>query len=88
MIELKFPYLAWDSGDCSMIANNSDLEVTQQRIAYFQRLLEKIRSNATPGQFEPMASGYRLEIEKMQAEVMDYLLRPIAGEAEEQAAHT
>jgi hypothetical protein len=27
-----------------------------------------------------MASGYRLEIERMQAEVMDYLLRPVQTE--------
>jgi hypothetical protein len=33
-----------------------------------------------------MASGHRLEIEKMQAEVMDYLMRPIAGEVEKQTA--
>ena len=69
-----------------MIANNTELEVTQQRIANFQRLLEQIRSKATPAQFAPMASGYRLEIEKMQAEVMDYLLRPFADETEKHAA--
>ena len=58
-----------------MIDNKTELEVTQQRIASFQRLLEQIRSNATAEKFDLMASGYRLEIEKMQAEIMDYLLR-------------
>jgi hypothetical protein len=33
-----------------------------------------------------MAGGYRLEIEKMQAEVMDYLLRPISDTAEKPPA--
>lgn len=69
-----------------MIANRQELEVTQKRIEYFQRLLEQIRDKSTPGQFELMASGYRLEIERMQAEVMDYLLRPMAGTAEKQPA--
>jgi uncharacterized membrane protein (DUF106 family) len=67
-----------------MIANKKELEVTQERIQYFQHLLEQIREKATPEQFELMASGYRLEIERMQAEVMDYLLRPITGAAEKQ----
>jgi hypothetical protein len=69
-----------------MIVNNTEFELTQQRITYFQRLLEQIRSKATPEQFEPMAGGYRLEIEKMQAEVMDYLLRPLERDTKEQAA--
>ena len=69
-----------------MIANKKELEVTQERIQYFLHLLERIRENATPDQFDLMASGYRLEIERMQAEVMDYLLRPIAGAPEKQPA--
>jgi len=69
-----------------MIANKEELEVTQRRIEYFHHLLEQIRTKATPEQFELMASGYRLEIERMQAEVMDYLLRPISGTAERQPA--
>jgi hypothetical protein len=48
--------------------------------------LEKIRENATPQEFDLMASGYRLEIERMQAEVMDYLLRPITASGEKQPA--
>jgi hypothetical protein len=32
------------------------------------------------------ASGYRLEIERMQAEVMDYLMRPIGQPREKQLA--
>jgi hypothetical protein len=69
-----------------MIANKQELEVTKRRVEYFQDLLEKIRTNADPRDFELMASGYRLEIERMQAEVMEYLLRPLAGSSEKQPA--
>jgi hypothetical protein len=69
-----------------MIANRNELEVTRKRIEYFQDLLEKIRASADPRDFDLMASGYRLEIERMQAEVMDYLLRPIAKSDEKQPA--
>jgi hypothetical protein len=66
------------------IANKKELEVTQARIRYFQHLLEKIRENATPQEFGLMASGYRLEVERMHAEVMEYLMRPITAGEEKQ----
>ena len=69
-----------------MIVNSLELDVTRERIEYFQNLLERIRVQADPQDFELMASGYRLEIERMQADVMDYLLRPVAGKAEQQPA--
>jgi hypothetical protein len=69
-----------------MIANDKELEVTKERIEYFQQILKNIRAKATPDQFHLMASGYRVEIEKMQAEVMDYLLRPIEGATQKQLA--
>ncbi len=50
-----------------MIHNDRELEGTQQRIAYFQRLLAQLRVTAT--------SGYRAELERMQQEVLDYLTR-------------
>jgi hypothetical protein len=63
-----------------MIQNDRELEVTRQRIEQFQNWLGQMRQNAEPRNFEAMASGYRLEIERMQAEVMEYLLSP-AGPA-------
>jgi len=60
-----------------MIQNDRELEVTRQRIEQFQNWLGQMRQNAEPRDFEAMASGYRLEIERMQAEVMDYLLSPV-----------
>jgi predicted phosphoribosyltransferase len=69
-----------------MISNDQELAVTQERIAHFQRWLAQIRQTARPEEFEAVASGYRLEIERMQAEVLEYLLRPLAVEREKQPA--
>lgn len=56
-----------------MIENDRELAVTQQRIAEFQRILAQLRITARPQEFPAIASGYRAEIEKMQAEVLNYL---------------
>ncbi len=58
-----------------MIANDTELSVTQERIAYFQGLLAQFRITATPEEFPAMASGYRAEIERMQKDVLEYLTR-------------
>jgi hypothetical protein len=58
-----------------MIHNDQELQGTQERIAYFQRLLAQLRLTATPEEFPAVASGYRAEVEKMQKEVLDYLSR-------------
>lgn len=60
-----------------MISNDQELQVTQERIGQFQRWLAQLRQTARPEEFEAVASGYRLEIERMQAEVLEYLLRPM-----------
>ena len=69
-----------------MIANDQELKVTQERIDQFQRWLIQIRRTARPEEFDAVTSGYRLEIERMQAEVMDYLLRPAAALSSPQSA--
>ncbi len=69
-----------------MIQNDRELQVTRQRIEQFQGWLAQMRQNAQPRDFDAMASGYRLEIERMQAEVMDYLLRPLGQPGEKQLA--
>lgn len=56
-----------------MIHNDKELKTSQQRIAYFQDLLLQLRVKATPEEFSLVSSGYRAEIEKMQAEVLEYL---------------
>lgn len=58
-----------------MIQNDQELVATQERIAYFQRLLAQLRITATPEEFSTVASGYRAEVIRMQDEVLSYLTR-------------
>jgi len=69
-----------------MITNEQELQVTLERIAKFQQWLLQIRKTARPEEFEAVTGGYRLESERMQAEVLDYLLRPMSAEQEKQPA--
>jgi hypothetical protein len=69
-----------------MIMNDGELEATQARIAQFQCRLAGLRQTARPAEFDAVTSGYRLEIERMQAEVLEYLLRPIHAGPEKQLA--
>ncbi len=63
-----------------MITNEKELKATHDRIEQFQHWLMQARRTARPEEFEAVASGYRLEIERMQAEVMEYLLHPLSPE--------
>jgi hypothetical protein len=58
-----------------MIQNDQELQGTQERIAFFCRLVAHMRQAESPTNFHYMASGYLSEIEKMHAEVMVYLGR-------------
>ena len=58
-----------------MIHNDHELQATQERIAYFQRVLAQLRVTATPEEFPLVASGYRAEVVRMQDEVLTYLTR-------------
>jgi hypothetical protein len=40
-----------------MIHNDQELKATQERIAYFQRLLSQLRVTATPEEFPLVAGG-------------------------------
>ena len=57
-----------------MIRNDRELGVTQERIARFQCWLADLRQSGRLEEFDAVSSGYRLEIERMQAEVLEYLL--------------
>ena len=61
-----------------MIQNDEELRVTQERVAYFERLLAELRVTAQPHEFPAVASGYRAEIERMQQEALDYLTRHVS----------
>ena len=56
-----------------MIHNDVELQGTQERVAYFRRLVAHMRTIESMENFKYMASGYLAEIEKMHTEVMEYL---------------
>lgn len=57
-----------------MIANNDELECTQERIAYFYKIVGQIRAQArTPKEYQLYSNSYLAEIEKMNQEVLEYL---------------
>lgn len=58
-----------------MIENDQQLAVTRERASRLERLLEDLRKTARPEEWPALSSGYRLEIERMQGEVLDYLVR-------------
>lgn len=69
-----------------MIQNDNEMEVTHERIAYFQRLLAQLRVTARPEEFPMVAGGYRAEIQRMQKEILDYLTQHAGEPLSRQAA--
>lgn len=63
-----------------MIRNDQELATARQRVAKLERLLEDLRGAARPEEWPALSSGYRLEIERMQGEILDYLVRANPGE--------
>ena len=57
-----------------MIQNERELAVARERVASLEKLLEALRATARPEEWPAMSSGYRLEIERMQGEILDYLV--------------
>jgi hypothetical protein len=68
-----------------MIRNDQELQVTLERISYFQRQVTRLREVETnPANYRLSVSGYLAELDRMNLEVRDYLwLHPgeIAGVA-------
>jgi len=62
------------------------MKATEERIAYFYRLLAQLRVTASPQEFPAVASGYRAEIARLQEEVLDYLTRHSSEPAPLEAA--
>ena len=59
-----------------MIRNEQELAVTRERVATFERMLEELRKTARAEEWRDLSSGYREEIERMQREILDYLVQP------------
>jgi len=69
-----------------MIQNDQELKVTQERIAYFEGLVAQFRVTTSPAEFKLMASGYLAEIQRMHAEIIEYLGRHASESAPAEAA--
>ena len=57
-----------------MIRNDQELAVARERVVRLDRLLKSLQKTARAEEWPAMSSGYRLEIERMQGEVLDYLV--------------
>jgi len=58
-----------------MIDNDRELANARERVAALERLLEEMRESARPEEWPALSSGYRMEIERTQREILDYLVR-------------
>jgi len=60
-----------------MIANDQELEATQERIRSFQAQLKHLRkTEKNPANYRMSASGFLAEIDRMQLEVREYFSVP------------
>ncbi|CAN5752243.1 hypothetical protein BH18PSE1_BH18PSE1_01590 [soil metagenome] len=62
-----------------MIKNEVELAVTRERLAKMERFLEELRKIARPEEWPALSSGYRLEMERMQGEILDFLVTPASS---------
>ena len=58
-----------------MIRDDRELAVMRERVAKLERLLEALRKSARSEEWLALSSGYRLDIERMQGEILDYLVQ-------------
>ena len=63
-----------------MIHNDHELKVMKERLTKMERVLEALRKTARPEEWPALSSGYRLEVERMQGEILDYLVTPASVE--------
>lgn len=61
-----------------MIQTDHELAVMKERLRKMERVLEALRKTARPQEWPALSSGYRLEIERMQGEILDYLMTPVS----------
>ena len=58
-----------------MICDDKEMAVSRERLAKLEHTLETLRKTARPEEWPALSSGYRLEIERMQGEILDYLVQ-------------
>ena len=69
-----------------MIHNDQELKGTQERIAFFYQTLAQMRVAATPEEYRLFSDSYLTEIDRMHAEILDYLKRHSSEPAPAEAA--
>ncbi|MDB6032500.1 MAG: hypothetical protein JWM16_2838 [Verrucomicrobiales bacterium] len=47
----------------------------RERLANVEKVLETLRKSACPEEWHALSLGYRLEIERMLGEILDYLVQ-------------
>lgn len=62
-----------------MIRSDQELGVTRERVAMFERMLEELRKSARPEEWPDLSSGFRAGIERMQRDILDYLVEGPPG---------
>ena len=61
-----------------MIQNNQELEATLERIAHFEKIVQKLKEFETnPRNYELSAGGFLSEIDRMNLEVQHYLIHNV-----------
>lgn len=68
-----------------MITNDQELVAMRERLASLEKVLEDLRKTARSEEWPALSSGYRLEIERMQGEILDYLVQGAPASAAESA---
>ena len=63
-----------------MIKNDQELAIMRERLTKIERFLAELRKTARPEEWPALSSGYRLDIERMQGEILDYLVTPVSAE--------
>jgi hypothetical protein len=64
-----------------MIGSDVELQAAQEYVLRFERILAAARKTYTPEAYEAMASSYLAEIERVHADIMQYLRRAPSREA-------
>ena len=64
-----------------MMQNDVELQAAQEYVLRFERILAAARNTYTPEAYEAMASSYLAEIERVNAEILEYLKHAPSKEA-------
>lgn len=58
-----------------MIQSDEEMRAAQERVLLLERMLAEARRTYSASNYQAMAQGYLLEIDRMQAEIRTYLSR-------------